>query len=252
MRRVDYNVQQYMNYTRSRALVPSQLGTWIDTFAELLPERRPLRGLDLGSGTGRFTPALAAAFGPVTGVEPAWTMRGIAEAGAAHPDVEYRPGSAESIPLPNGSVDYILMFLVWHHVADKAEAAREIARVAAPGARLLLRAQFSDHMPRPWWLEYFPRGYEADASMYQPLAEVAARFEEAGWEVAGLTTTQKPASGTRFEALERLRLRPYSTFEQFTEEEIAIGFERLERAVAADPDTAPPTAAATLLTLVRV
>jgi len=251
MRQVDYEVQQHQHYARGRALLPAQMGTWIDWFATQLPERRPLRGLDLGSGTGRFTPALADAFGPVTGVEPALMMRQTAEAQAAHPDVAYLPGSAESIPLPTGSVDYVLIFLVWHHVADKARAARELARVAKPGAKLLLRAQFSDHMPRTWWLGHFPRGYEADASMYETLAETTAWFEQAGWSVSDLTTVQEPSAGTYSQALDRLRLRPYSTFEQLTEEEIRIGFERAERAVAADPDSTPQPIPSTLLVLTR-
>jgi ubiquinone/menaquinone biosynthesis C-methylase UbiE len=104
MKPVDYNTQQHQNYVRGRSLRPDQTDFWIRTFAERLPRRRPLDGLDLGSGTGRFTPALAAAFGPVTGVEPADAMLRIARA-ADHPGVEYVSGSAEAIPLPNESVD---------------------------------------------------------------------------------------------------------------------------------------------------
>ena len=71
----DYDTEQYQDYARGRALTEQQLQTWISAFAAVLPERRPLAGLDVGSGTGRFTPALARAFGPVTGVEPSVRMR---------------------------------------------------------------------------------------------------------------------------------------------------------------------------------
>jgi hypothetical protein len=47
-----------------------------------------------------------------------------------------------------------------------------------------LRANFSDHHPRPWWLEHFPRGYEVDASLSRPLHEVIATFTSVGWRVA--------------------------------------------------------------------
>jgi ubiquinone/menaquinone biosynthesis C-methylase UbiE len=69
----------------------------------------------------------------------------------------------------------------WHHVQDKPRAARELARVLRPAGRLLLRANFSDHHPRPWWLEHFPRGFELDASLIQPLHEVIATFTSADW-----------------------------------------------------------------------
>jgi ubiquinone/menaquinone biosynthesis C-methylase UbiE len=64
MRRIDYNTEQYQDYAHGRALSEPQLRTWIDAFAAMLPGQRPLAGLDVGSGTGRFTPALARAFGP--------------------------------------------------------------------------------------------------------------------------------------------------------------------------------------------
>jgi ubiquinone/menaquinone biosynthesis C-methylase UbiE len=248
---VDYDTQQYQTYARGRALRPEQMAQWIEAFAARLPARRPLDGLDLGSGTGRFTPALAAAFGPVTGVEPAARMRRIAEAQAAHPGVRYLNGSAEAIPLPDGSVDYTLMFLIWHHVGGKAEAARELARVTRPGGRILLRSSFRDHMPRLWWLEFFPRGPEVDASTFEPLADVVAVFADAGWEVADFASLREPPAGTRADLLEQLRLRPFSIFEHFTAQELATGFERLESAVAADPGAPVPRYQQTLLTLIR-
>jgi ubiquinone/menaquinone biosynthesis C-methylase UbiE len=250
MKPVDYNTQQHQNYARGRSLQPDQTDFWIRAFAERLPRRRPLDGLDLGSGTGRFAPALAAAFGPVTGVEPAAAMRRIAEA-AAHPGVSYLSGSAEALPLPDGSVDYTLMFLVWHHVPDQERAAAELARVTRPGGTALLRSQFRDHMPRLWWLEYFPRGLETDAAIFQPLADVEAVFTRAGWQVADFAKLAELSAATRAETLAKLRLRSYSIFEQFTPEEAAAGFERLEAAVAADPDALVPSYPQPLLTLTR-
>ena len=193
MKPVDYNTQQHQNYVRGRSLRPDQTDFWIRALAERLPRRRPLDGLDLGSGTGRFAPALGAAFGPVTGVEPASAMRRIAEADA-HPGVSYLSGLAEAIPLPDASVDYTLMFLVWHHVRDQAKAAAELARVTRPGGVVFLRSQFRDHMPRLWWLEFFPHGLETDAAIFQPLADVEAVFAGAGWRVAGFA---KPATRDR-------------------------------------------------------
>ena len=175
MRRIDYDAEQYQDYARGRALTERQLQAWISAFGALLPERRPLAGLDVGSGTGRFTPALARAFGPVTGVEPSVRMREIAQAQSLHPGVRYLAGSAEDMPVPSGSADYALMFLSWHHVQDKPRAARELARVLRPAGRLLLRSNFSDHIPpSEWWLEHFPRGFEVDAALFQPLHEVIA------------------------------------------------------------------------------
>lgn len=237
MKPVDYDDRQHQHYAQGRAMDPAVLRLWIQAFASRLPSRRPLLGLDLGSGTGRLSPALAETFGPVTGVEPSARMRAVAP---SHPLVEYVAGSAESIPLASDSVDYTVMFLSWHHVQAKASAARELARVARPGGALLMRTQFSDRMPRLWWLEHFPRGYEADAAMYDTLAKTSAYLEEAGWHVTELASLNAPVVRTRGEQLERLRYRTLSTFDQLTDEELEVGFESLERAVAEAPDEPVP------------
>jgi ubiquinone/menaquinone biosynthesis C-methylase UbiE len=252
MRRIDYDTEQYQDYARGRALSEHQLRAWISAFAGLLPERRPLAGLDIGSGTGRFTPALARAFGPVTGVEPSVRMREQALAQPRHPGVRYLAGSAEDLPVPSESADYALMFLSWHHVLDKRGGVRELTRVLRPGGRLLLRSNFSDHIPPSgWWLEHFPRGFEADASLFQPLHEVISTFTSAGWRVVSFGRVTEPSSGTRGDMLERLRLCTHSSFAQFTPDELEIGFRRLEQAIAADPDAPAPDDHATMLTLER-
>lgn len=249
MRPVDYDREQYQDYARGRALTKQQLQTWVGAFAAVLPERRPLVGLDVGSGTGRYTPALARAFGPVTGVEPSFRMREIAQAQSQAAGVRYLAGSAEDLPVSSGSTDFALMFCSWHHVQDKPRAARELARVLKPHGRLLLRANFSDHHPRPWWLEHFPRGYEADASLFQLLHEVIATFTTIGWRVASFGTVTEPSAGTRADMLQRLRLRTLSFFAQLDPDELEAGFRRLEQAVGADPDAPAPVFAEPLLTL---
>jgi len=273
MKLVDYDKEQYREYARGRALGARQLRVWIDAFAAVLPERRPLIGLDVGSGTGRFTPALADAFGPVTGIEPSTRMREIAESPGRHPagdpgevaedpraaagspgrrsEVRYLAGAAEELPVPDGSADYALMFLSWHHVEDKTRAARELSRVVRPGGRLLLRANFRDHHPRPWWLGYFPRGYEVDASIFQPLPEVIGMFTAAGWRVASFDLVTEPSPGTRADMLERLRLRTFSFFARLSPDEQDEGLRRIERAVAADPGAPSPAFAEPLLTFER-
>ncbi len=251
MRRIDYDTEQYQDYARGRALTEQQSRAWISAFEALLPARRPLAGLDVGSGTGRFTPALARAFGPVIGVEPAVRMREIAQAQSPHADVRYLAGSAEDLPVPSGSADYALLFLSWHHVQDKPGAARELARVLRPAGRLLLRANFSDHHPQPLWLEYFHRGLELDTALFQPLHEVIATFTSAGWRVASFGTVTEPSVGTRADMLERLRLRTLSFFAQLGPDELEVGFRRLAEAVAAEPGAPAPALSEPLLTLER-
>jgi hypothetical protein len=50
MRQIDYDVEQYQHYARGRAFTERQLQAWIDGFADVLPRRRPLTGLDRQAG----------------------------------------------------------------------------------------------------------------------------------------------------------------------------------------------------------
>jgi SAM-dependent methyltransferase len=92
-----------------------------------------LRVLDLGAGTGKLTATLVAAGAQVTAVEPDPAM--LAELRRDLPTVRALPGSAESIPLPDGSVDAVVAGNAMHWF-DMAAAGPEIARVLAPGGVL--------------------------------------------------------------------------------------------------------------------
>ncbi|MFC5184670.1 class I SAM-dependent methyltransferase [Actinomadura harenae] len=96
-------------------------------------EGRPARVLDLGAGTGKLTGVLAAAGIPaeaITAVEPDPAM--LDELRRAHPGVTALEGAAEEIPLPDGSVDAVLIGQAMHWF-DLDRAYPEIHRVLAPG-----------------------------------------------------------------------------------------------------------------------
>jgi ubiquinone/menaquinone biosynthesis C-methylase UbiE len=231
MRPVDYDRRLHAVYAKGRAMSPARLQEWMTVFSRHLPARRPLSLLDLGSGTGRLTPALAAAFGgPVTGVEPSGKMLAQAVSNAAYPNVTYLAGSGESIPLPTASCDAALVYFVWHHVADRPAAAHELHRVVRPGGRLLVRTNLSDRMPDAWWYRWLPRAREVDRQMYQPLDAVVADFAAAGWSWSTLDEVETAALTIR-EDFERLRVRALSTFEHLPGDVIEEGLAAIEAAL---------------------
>ncbi|MGW2874378.1 class I SAM-dependent methyltransferase [Kitasatospora sp. NPDC001225] len=91
------------------------------------------RVLDLGAGTGKLTATLVALGHQVVAVEPDPAM--LAELRGTLPDVRALEGSAEAIPLPDGSVDAVVSGNAMHWF-DMAAAGPEIARVLAPGGVL--------------------------------------------------------------------------------------------------------------------
>ena len=88
--------------------------------------------LDLAAGTGKLTRPLAASGARVIAVEPVAEMRAALPA-----SVEALDGTAESIPLDNGSVDLVTVAQAFHWFDGNA-ALSEIHRVLRPGGRLAL------------------------------------------------------------------------------------------------------------------
>ena len=89
--------------------------------------------LDLAAGTGKLTRSLLARGLQVTAVEPSPAMRGELE--RSLPQATALPGTAESIPLADASVDAVVVGQAWHWFSPEPAAA-EIARVLRPGGRL--------------------------------------------------------------------------------------------------------------------
>ncbi|MEV0426965.1 class I SAM-dependent methyltransferase [Micromonospora sp. NPDC050495] len=90
----------------------------------------PARLVDLGAGTGILTRGLLALGHQVVPVEPDPGMR--AELAAATPGTAALAGSAESVPLPDGTADAVLVGQAYHWF-DREPAHAEIARVLRPG-----------------------------------------------------------------------------------------------------------------------
>jgi SAM-dependent methyltransferase len=128
-----------------RELYGSSFGVAADAYAEHRPDYsqeavrwalEPAPGprvLDLGAGTGKLTAALAAFGAEVVAVEPDPAM--LAGLRRALPTIRALAGSAEAIPLQNGTVDAVVAGNALHWF-NMDIAGPEIARVLVPGGIL--------------------------------------------------------------------------------------------------------------------
>ena len=102
---------------------------------ELLPPPSGLT-LDVGCGEGRLTRELGARGYDVIGVDASEVL--VAEARSADPDGRYEVASIDAIPFSDGAAALAVCVNVVPHVHDLDAAARELARVLAPGGELLI------------------------------------------------------------------------------------------------------------------
>lgn len=91
--------------------------------------------LDVGAGTGKLTRGLVALGFDVVAVEPGGPM--LKQLQKAVPEAEAREGSAEAIPLPDGSVDAAFSAQAYHWF-DRDRAVPELQRVIRTGGGLVL------------------------------------------------------------------------------------------------------------------
>ncbi len=113
-------------YERGRPSYPPEAIDW------LLP-RGAHQVLDLGAGTGKLTTRLVERGLDVVAVDPIPDMLEVLR--SSLPETRALLGTAEGIPLPDNSVDVVLVAQAWHWV-DPERAIPEVARVLRPGGRL--------------------------------------------------------------------------------------------------------------------
>ncbi|MFE1591308.1 class I SAM-dependent methyltransferase [Nocardia sp. NPDC058705] len=98
------------------------------------------RVVDIATGTGNAALLAAERGGRVVGIDFETALLRVAEerAHAARSDVEWLWGDLEALPLPDQSTDVVISVFGVMYAADHGIAARELERVAAPGARVVL------------------------------------------------------------------------------------------------------------------
>ncbi|MDX1555887.1 MAG: methyltransferase domain-containing protein, partial [Xanthomonadales bacterium] len=148
--------------------------------------RPGLRVLDVGSGLGGSARYLAAEHQcRATGIdlteEYIDVANALAELVGLKDGVEFRRGSALEMPFADGAFDVVWTEHVQMNIADKQAFYAEIARVLAPGGRLLFHDIFQGsggppHYPVPW-------AEDSSISFLAPPDAVRAILEELGFRI---------------------------------------------------------------------
>ena len=144
-------------------LLPDALGDspWdramLGTFAELVGTKGPVG--DLGCGPGRLTGYLASLGLDVFGVDLSPSMVEVAR--RAHPGLRFEVGSLVALELADGSLAGALAWYSLIHTPPERLplVVAELARVLAPGGRLLTAFQVGDE------LRHIAHGYGHDVSL---------------------------------------------------------------------------------------
>ncbi len=159
----------------------------------LVGEVRGKRVLDLGCGTGRWLAALCDCdAASLVGVDlsPEMLARARQKLGRQAELVRAR---CDRSPVPTASADVILCSFTLGYLPDLSSFAQEVARVAAPGASVLISDVHPLAHDRGWRRSFRWREEEVEVRNYpRKIAEIEAEFVRAGFHSSALI---EPALG---------------------------------------------------------
>jgi SAM-dependent methyltransferase len=190
---------------------------------QLLPDR-PVTGLDIGCGTGRYSRLLS-------GLLPEGSLLVASDVSAAMlaelaasnhgrgPKVVPLLSTAEELPLRTASLDLVTAFNCVHHF-DLGRFLAAVARVLRADGQLFIYTRTPLQNARTIWGRYFPGFIEHEQRLHSEVALRAAVGQVRGLKLVATQTFKHQRSST----VERLRAqaagRHYSTFSLYTPDEL--------------------------------
>ena len=189
---------------------------------QFLPDR-PVTGLDIGCGTGRYSRLLRGLLPDgslLVGSDVSAAMLAQLKAGN-HGRAVVVPlvSAAEELPLRTASLDLVTAFNCVHHF-DLGRFLTAVARVLQPGGQLFIYTRTPQQNARTIWGRYFPGFTEHEQRLHSEAAFRDAVRRTDGLTVVAAQTFKHPRSSTA----ERLRAQAeghhYSTFSLYTPDEL--------------------------------
>jgi SAM-dependent methyltransferase len=190
---------------------------------QLLPDR-PVTGLDIGCGTGRYTRLLH-------GLLPDGSLLVAADVSAAMlAQLKAASGghalgmvpllsTAEELPFRTASLDLVTAFNCVHHF-DLARFLAAVARVLQPGGQLFIYTRTPQQNARTIWGRYFPGFTEHEQRLHSEAAIRDAIRRTDGLKMIAIQTLQHPRTSTAERLGAQAQGRHYSTFSFYTPEEL--------------------------------
>ena len=227
-------------YNRGRDLDSEVLQQWMEIVARHIDEKTVQRIVDLGCGTGRFSPSLAERFtASVIGLDPSRKMLAEAQSFRRRDGVAYVCACGEATALPPNSADLIFVSMAFHHFTEPQQVAKECARILREGGRLFLRTGCSDNVSMYPYVPYFPSSRALIEARLPSLLFQESVFNSAALKtvVSGISTQRIAASYAEY--ADRLSMKADSILISIDDSEFENGVRAVRNETAVGPITEP-------------
>jgi SAM-dependent methyltransferase len=165
---------------------PESIAFWVPLLIECAQIRAGNRVLDIGCGTGGFSREIAnAAAATVTGIDHSERFIAFARNAPAPQRgvVEWKVGSAEALPIADGSFDRVLLSLVLHQVQHPGLAVAEAFRALAPDGRVVVRTVAPEDVAARVPARFFPSMSAVDTDRMPSLDKIEYWLRDAGFVI---------------------------------------------------------------------
>jgi SAM-dependent methyltransferase len=195
---------------------------------ELMPDR-PVIGLDIGCGTGRYSRLLR-------GLLPDGSLLVVGDASRAMleqlnacrhgPNLGVVPvlATAEDLPFRTASLDLVTAFHSIHHF-DLGRFLTAVARVLRPDGQLFLYTRTPQQNARTVWGRYFPNFTEHEQRLHSEAAFRDAVRRTAGLDVVETQTFKHQRTSTPERLQAQAEGRHYSTFSLYAPDEWRVSID---------------------------
>jgi SAM-dependent methyltransferase len=195
----------------------------VRVIGQLLPGR-PVTGLDIGCGTGRYTRLLRGLLPDgsllVASDVSAAMLAQLRAASRGHAvGVVPLLAAAEELPLRTASLDLVTAFNCVHHF-DLGRFLAAAARVLQPGGQLFIYTRTPQQNARTIWGRYFPGFTEHEQRLHSQAALRDAVRRTDGLTLVATQTFQHPRTSTAERLGAQAQGRHYSTFSFYTPQEL--------------------------------
>ena len=190
---------------------------------QLLPDR-PVTGVDVGCGTGRYSKLLRALL-PEGSLLVAADLSAamLAELQARNDGATWVAplrSAAEVLPIRTGSLDLVTSFNSVHHF-DLRRFLADAARALRPGGQLFVYTRTPAQNARTIWGRYFPGFMEHERRLYGERALRSAVRQTSELLLDGTRTFRHLRSSTRERLLAQVEGCHYSTFSLYSPDELS-------------------------------
>jgi ubiquinone/menaquinone biosynthesis C-methylase UbiE len=189
------------------------------------------RVLEVGCGTGNYASSLASATrAKCSGLDPSPKMLDVARQKAA--PVSWFQGSAESLPFPDGSFDFVYSVDVIHHVENRTAFFREAFRVLAAGGLFVTATDTEETIRQRAVSHYFPEAVEPELRRYPKPGEIPQLLLSSGIQELGDEMVESAYDLSDSAPFER---KTHSCLHLISDDAFDRGLARLKNALRSGP-----------------